>query len=332
MKNASRRVLVPQSLSAALRTGAPPSAQVARLCGETMGTSWSAVMNMPPGLALSDVEVAITAMLDSLVAQMSHWLPDSNLGRFNRAPAESWHDLPPDFLAVTQAALTVAAQSDGAFDPTQGALVNLWGFGPEGPRDAPPPEAEVKALMAQAGWRRLVMDGARVKQPGGLHLDYSGIAKGYAVDCLSRLLTQMGIRNHLVEIGGELRGAGVKPDATPWWVGLDSGVGSTETVVALHGLSIATSGSERGFVHDVRAYCHTLDPRTGAPLENAVASVTVLHAECLLADAYATALMVMGAERGLAFAAEHGLAALFVLRDGQGLAERLSPACQAMLD
>ena len=332
MNSPSRRVLVPQSLSASLRTGAPPSAQVARVCGETMGTSWSAVMNMPPGLALSDVEAAITAMLDSLVAQMSHWLPDSHLGRFNRAPAESWHDLPPDFQAVTQSALRVAAQSDGAFDPTLGALVNLWGFGPQGPRTAPPDEADVETLMAQAGWRRLALEGARLKQPGGLHLDYSGIAKGYAVDCLSRLLAKLGIRNHLAEIGGELRGAGVKPDATPWWVGLDSGVGSTETVVALHNLSIATSGSERGFVHDGRAYCHTLDPRTGMPLENNVASVTVLHAECLLADAWATALMVMGAERGLAFAAEHGLAALFVLRDGQGLAERLSPACQAMLD
>ncbi|OJT96703.1 MAG: hypothetical protein BGN82_00830 [Alphaproteobacteria bacterium 65-7] len=332
MSRPRRRVLVPQSLPAVLRTGAPPSAQVARLGGETMGTSWSVVMTLSPGSVLADVEAALTAMLDRLVAQMSHWRPDSHLTRFNRAPAESWHDLPPDFQVVTQAALRVAAESDGAFDPSLGALVNLWGFGPSGPRAAPPPQAAVEALLAQAGWRRLMLEGARLKQPGGLHLDYSGIAKGHAVDCLSRLLTTLGIRDHLAEIGGELRGAGVKPDGAPWWVGLDSGAGSTETVVALHGLSIATSGSERGFVHDGRAYGHTLDPRTGAPLENNVASVTVLHPECLLADAYATALMVMGADRGLAFAADHGLAALFVLRDGQGLAERLSPACQAMLD
>ncbi len=173
-------------------------------------------------------------------------------------------------------------------------------------------------------------------QPGGLLLDLSSVAKGYAVDQLGRCLERHGVRHYLVEVGGELRGAGMKPDGEPWWVELEgvpgTAGGPARPVVALHGLSVATSGDYRRFFQNgAQRASHTLDPRTGYPIANGVASVTVLHASCMAADALSTALGVMGDEAGLAFAEEHGLAARFLLRRQAGLAERHSSAWRALL-
>lgn len=327
---AERRVLVPEGLSAVLRTAAPPSALVARLEGETMGTRWMARMNLPPRVNLSDLERGIESCLSRIISQMSNWEAGSDICRFNEAASDTWYALPADFLNVVRAALRVAQESDGAFDPTMGALTGLWGFGPAGRPASLPSERTVQTQLVRGGWHKLVLKDDALLQPGGVHLDFSGIAKGYAVDCLSRFLADAGVTNHLVEIGGELRGHGVKPSAMPWWVGLDSGVDIPQTVIALHDIAIATSGSERSFEHEGRSYSHTIDPATGRPLDNEIVSVTVLHSECMMADAYATALMVMGVQRGITFAVKHDIKALFVFRTGKGLMEHLTPACLAM--
>ena len=333
-----RRVLVPLAISPAL----PPRAStLLALGGATMGTSWSARVMAPPDAGPSVLD-ALQRQLDLVVAQMSHWERDSNLSRFNSAPAGNWHRLPDAFFTVLGYALEVAEASGGAYDPCAGALVNAWGFGARQRYDeagfyAPLPAA-THAIVARADRQRLQLDRAsrRALQPGGVQLDLSSIAKGYAVDLLARCLEAQGLFHYLVEIGGELRGAGTKADGQPWWVALEgvpgAGDGAGPTTVALHGLAIATSGDyRRYFEHGGRRASHTLDPRTGAPIRNDVASVTVLHAECMVADALSTALSVLGPGEGLALAERRKLAARFLLRHDGGLREVVSTAYEELL-
>jgi thiamine biosynthesis lipoprotein len=320
---------------------------VLALAGETMGTTWSVKLVAPP---TADAQ-ALTAMaqraLDSVVGEMSPWEPSSDLSRYNRAPAGVWTALPPAFAQVLRCALEIAEATDGAFDPTLGALVDLWGFGPRPFSGSPPEDDAIAKAREAAGWRRLTLDGDRLFQPGGLRLDLNGVAKGFAVDQVAAALDRAGARSYLVEVGGELRGTGAKPDGQPWWVELERPptapargrahlhrVGDgLRTLVALHGLSVATSGDYRRFFeHEGRRYAHTLDPATAAPVAHATVSVTVLDPSCMRADAYATALTVMAPGAALAFATAHGLAAMVLARGPAGLEERLSPALSAMLE
>ncbi len=325
----SRRVLIPLDLD----PRPPAGGHVHELAGETMGTTWSVRFvrdHVPAGLA-----AGIRQVLARVVAQMSTWEPDSDLSRFNTAPAGTWHPLPIDLFTVMARALETADESGGAFDPTIGPVVNLWGFGPDPGHGEPPAPGRIAEALGRCGWRRLELDRAarRARQPGGLYVDLSGIAKGYAVDLLARHMRDTGIVSYLVEIGGELRGHGVKPDGSPWWTALETPAGTaSETIVALHGLSAATSGDYRKFFMEGAArYCHTIDPRTGWPVTADVASVTVLHPECMRADALATVLGVLGVEDGLAYAATRRIAARFLTRAGDGFIERTTPAFDAML-
>ena len=305
--------------------GHDPKAPIALLSGETMGTRWSARIAAPAGFDRAGVEGAIVARLAGLVEAMSHWEPESLLCRFNRARAGSWTALPPDFAHVMARGLAIAEESGGAFDPAIGRLVDLWGYGPPGPCPPPAP-AGIATARAMSGWRRLAWDGEarRLRQPGGLALDLSGIAKGHATDALSALLTARGLRHHLVEIGGELVGRGMRPDGDPWWVDLETPPVLAADIaplrVALHDLAVATSG-------DYVRGAHTIDPRTGDPVANGVRAVSVIAGNALDADAWASALTVAGAEQGLALADRLGLAARFVTDSG----ERLSRAMEAML-
>ncbi|MBL8546948.1 MAG: FAD:protein FMN transferase [Hyphomonadaceae bacterium] len=299
-----------------------------------MGTTWSTKAVAPTDFDARAAEAALRAALDAIIAQMSGWAPDSTLSQFNAAGAGATYDLPAHFHAVLQCALDVARRSDGAFDPSLGALVDLWGFGAH-PVAGDPAAREIADALAQSGWAKLTPDGSRLKQPGGLRLDLSGIAKGYAVDELARVLSERGLNSFLVEIGGELRGAGVKPDAQPWWVDIEEPPGSPRApiLLALHNLAIATSGDYQRFDESSgRRISHTIDPRTGRPLESSPASVSVIHPTCMLADAYATALMVMGVEDGLRFATTNALAARFVRGAESGFEEILTPAFAAMLE
>ncbi|WP_336489905.1 FAD:protein FMN transferase [Methylobacterium nigriterrae] len=332
-----RRVLIPATL-APIGPGHAARGSIETLSGRVMGTTWSVRFVAPPGLDAQVLRSLIQIEFGRLMAQLSHWEPDSALCRFNRVPAGTRQVLPDDLFAVLLQACDVAACSEGAFDPTLGALIDLWGFGPPGPIPTLPEPAAVAAARASGGWERLALDPETRSacQPGGLQLDLSAIAKGYSVDRISDLLAGQGIASHLVEIGGELRGRGVKPDRSSWWVALEAppeALGSVdEIVVALHDLSAATSGDYHRFLdRGDRRYGHSLDPRTGFPIENGLFSVTVLHASCMLADAAATALMVLGPEPALAAATRHGLAARLVVRQGGALAEQLSPVAARML-
>jgi thiamine biosynthesis lipoprotein len=332
-----RRVLVPAQLS---RRDPPFGGEVHVLQGRSMGTTWSVKVVLPDASALPTVRAGIETCLSLVVRQMSTWEPDTDLSRFNHAPSGTWVKLPGECFHVLQQALQTARDSGGAYDPTTGALVNVWGFGPAG-RTGVPTSSELEDARRHTGWHRITLDPASQQafQPGGVRLDLSAIAKGYAVDHVSRALRLRGLADHLVEIGGELVGSGLKPDGQPWWVSLeqplphfDMDPGLPDNLVALHGLAVATSGDYRRFFLDQGATrCHTIDPRTGRPIEHGLASVSVLHAQCMVADAQSTALTVLGVEQGLAHANRHGLAALFIQRLDGGFEEFMSEAFKSLL-
>jgi thiamine biosynthesis lipoprotein len=291
-----------------------------------MGTRWSvAVVAPPPGL-----HAAIAAVLAQIIAQMSHWDPGSQLSRINAAAPGRWHGIAPEFAAVMAVALDIAARSDGAFDPALGALVDLWGFGPPGPRADTPEDSAVDAARAATGPGAIAFDPLllRLRRVRSARLDLSGIAKGYAVDAVAARLRAMGCSDFLVEIGGELVGAGIQPDGQPWWVDVEAppGVALAPLRIALHGMAVATSGDYR---RSSAAGSHSIDPRTGRPIAHGTASVTVIHADCCHADAWASALTVLAPEAAMALAEREGLAVQLVVR---GWGEWLSSGLKAMLD
>lgn len=286
-----------------------------------MGTNWSVQAVAPPAGAAGGVQ----ATLDRVVAQMSQWEPDSDLARFNRAPSGTWQDIPSEFADVVAAGLEIARASGGAFDLALGELSEAWGFGAAGPVSAIP-----ETRKSMGGGIEFDPERRRVRRNGDALLDLSGIAKGYSVDLAAEWLLGQGVRHFLIEVGGELRGEGIRPDGQPWWVDVEmppawSG-GSWR--VALHDLSVATSGDyRRGIEVDGHRYSHSFDPRTGRPIANGVRSVTVLHRRCMTADGWATALTVLGAETAIAIADAQQLA-VCVLANGR---EYVSRAWRNML-
>lgn len=309
------------------------------LAGETMGTTWSVRLSNPGFAPLAPVRQAIAQALALVVRQMSHWEAGSDLSRFNRAPAGTRQALPAEFAEVLACALHWACESGGAWDPTVAPLVDLWGFGPRPagqPRACRVPGA---AALAQArlrvGHARLAFDPARREavQPGGMRLDLSGIAKGYAVDLVAERLRGLGHADFLVEVGGELRACGSRPGGQPWRVAVaqprpgGAHAQPPPRTLALRDMAVATSGDLwHGFEQDGRHYAHTIDPRTGEPVAHGLCSVTVLHPQCMQADALATVLTVLGPREGLAFARDRGMAALLAWRAPQGIEEAMTPA------
>jgi thiamine biosynthesis lipoprotein len=289
-------------------------ASLQQLGGQTMGTTWSLRFDNPQMRPLAQVRETVEAALARVIAQMSHWEATSDISRFNAAPAGSRHALPEAFAEVMACALRWALASGGAIDPTVGPLVACWGFGPEAQAHGLPASGALAEVRARVGWQRLAFDetSGSLLQPGGITLDLSGIAKGFAVDHGVEALRGLGLADLLFEVGGELRGVGRRPGGQPWQVQVDSESAATRRV-ALADMAIATSGDRwHRREHEGRRWSHTIDPRNGEPVAHALASVTVLHAQCMQADALATVLTVLGPDEGLAFAERHDIAALFV--------------------
>lgn len=330
------RVLVPHRIDAAIPVG-----EILRLQGRSMGCGWQVVFVAETGVDIAALSHGVEAVLGRVIEQMSTWEPNSAISRFNRAAPGTWLALPQEFALVLGCALHVSRASAGALDPTAGVLTRLWGFGPTGRYQqtgfAPPGQAAIDGARQHMGWQRLKVDtnAMRMQQPGGMELDLSAVAKGFAVDEVCRFLRSAGHAHHLVEIGGELRGAGMKPDAQPWWVDVQlppDCPGVVASRIALHGLSVATSGDYlQGYSVGARRYSHCIDPRSGQPVDNGVCSVTVLHASCMEADAWSTALMVLGPAAGMMVAEEARLAAQWLVRADSGVTEYCSSAWQGLL-
>jgi len=316
-----RRVAIPASMVR------PPSRVSGEACvcgGRTMGTSWRAAFISDGAVSAADAAAAIGERLDLVVAQMSPWEAQSDLNRFNRAEA-GWVEAPEEFMRVLAAAVDIAMASGGAYNPACAALTDLWGFGPEGVRAHPPEAREIETALSRADWRSIRFDWAskRIFQPGCAAIDLCSIAKGYAVDAAGEALSLLGAKSWLIDIGGELKGRGVKPNGEPWWVSLDSGTKNKagDFAVALCNLAVATSGvGVRCFTADNRRSSHAIDPRAGCPVTHDLATVSVVQESAMLADAWATALLVLGPGYGPACAEAYDLAARFVFGDGSEIA------------
>lgn len=291
-----------------------------------MGTTWSVqIVAPPPTLDIAELRGDIARLLDDVNGLMSTYRDDSQLSRFNAAASTDWVSVSQELAAVVAEAHAVSAATGGAFDVTIGPLVNLWGFGPEVKADQLPGPSEIAAALSRTGYRFLDVrldPPALRKTRSDLYVDLSAIAKGYGVDRIAALLRDRGLADALVDIGGELRGLGTNARAEPWRIAVErpeAGARRVFRVVPLRGLGMATSGDYRNFFElDGVRYSHTIDPKTGRPVEHRLASVTVLGESAMSADAWATALLVLGPDDGLALAESRGLAALLIEHDGDG--------------
>lgn len=310
-----------------LAKAAVPALQRHALNGETMGTRYSAVFFAPTGMDLGAIGAALYTAVDQVDQQMSTWKTDSDLNRLNATPVHQWHTVPAELLAVLDSAVRVGVQSRGAFDIGVGELVKAWGFGPTGQQ----PDAQQIRALGQHAHRPasdvLEIDLVQrcVRKKEAIALDLSGIAKGYGVDALARCLDGFGITRYLVGIDGEMRAQGRKPDGQAWAVAIEKPVRHVREVMGvmeLEGAAIATSGDYRHWIEMAgNHYAHTMDPASRRPVTNRLASVTVVMPSCMLADAWATALLVMGLPAAMELAQQRGMTALLVWREGDALEE-----------
>ena len=306
----------------ATETNAAPLARLT-LSGPAMGARWSATVFVPEGFDAAALRRALADEVEAVEAEASNWRPTSAVERLNRAPIGAWVAVPAGLFAVLEAALSIGDLSGGAFDVGVGDLVRAHGFG-GGTRT--PDAARIAAVAGRRSFeppKTLQLDpvGRRARRLAPLTLDLAGIAKGHGVDRMADVVASFGAAAFLVGIDGEMRAAGRKPDGRPWAVGQerpDRDGRALAGILELVDMAVATSGDYRR-VHRIgdRDVGHTMDPRTGAPLVGDVAQVTVLAASCMVADAWATALMVAGLDAGEALARRHGLGAILVGRDGE---------------
>jgi thiamine biosynthesis lipoprotein len=315
-----------------LFSGCEQAPEYHRLEGGTMGTYYR-VTGFCPGLDAVNLKTRLEAELAEVNDQMSTYQADSELMRFNVSPPGEWVPVSADLLAVLLAAREISELSAGAFDVTVSELVNLWGFGPDGRVSSRPSPERIQAAMALAGFEQLELDarGQRIRRLTPLTVDLSAIAKGHGVDRLSEQLRALGCEHYLVDIGGEVRARGQSPSGRLWRVGVEvpdpERMGSIQRVLALDSVAVATSGDYRNFLDlEGARYSHTIDPRTGHPVQHGLASVTVVHDSTMRADGLATALNVLGPEEGFALAEAEELAALFLVRRPNGFEERYTSA------
>ncbi|MBI2477531.1 MAG: FAD:protein FMN transferase, partial [Planctomycetia bacterium] len=281
-----------------LFAGCDESRAPVEISGATMGTQYHVTIARPSGdTDIETVQREIDAALHLINAQMSTYLPDSEISRFNARSDVLWFEVSPEFASVVKRAREISEETSGAFDVTVGPLVNRWSFGPDKGGLEMPSDAEVAPLKQAVGFRLIeVRDEppAIRKQRPDVQIDLSAIAKGFAVDRITQLLESHGLRNYLAEIGGATGDA-----------------------------ALATSGDYRNFIEiDSRRYSHMIDPRTGYPVDHRLTSVSVIADDCLTADAWATALMVLGPEHGYALAQQQGIPALLIERTETGFVER----------
>lgn len=309
------------------------------ITGPTMGTTYAVKLyDADEAVDAGALQSEIDDLLERINDRMSTWQPDSELSRFNASSDPGWFPVSADTARVVAAAEAVSGLSDGAFDVTVGPVVNLWGFGPDGRGPGPPPERQIESAMKQVGYRQLAVrtsPSALRKQHPDMYVDLSAIAKGFAVDEVARLLDDRRIVSYLVEIGGELRARGSKPDGSPWKVAIEQplpGERSAQSIVALRDTAIATSGDYRNYVEKGgKRYSHTIDPRTGRPIAHGLASVSVITASAMRADALATAIMVLGPEEGFRLAVGEALAVQLIVKSEDGFRVSATPQFESYL-
>ncbi len=296
---------------------------VKEVSGQTMGTTYNVVaVSGSSDLTQSGLRTVVESALAEVNAQLSNWEPSSEVSKFNAHDGADGFRASGMLASVVQAAADVHSSSLGRFDITAGPLIDLWGFGAKGGYRKPS-DAEIAAAKRRVGHdRTLRAEGSTLRktQPD-TEVYLSAIGKGFGADHVGRALEAHGLTDFMVEIGGDLYASGRNPDGVPWQIGVEKPValsGGVLDVVAVSGLGMASSGDYRNyFENDGKRFSHIIDPTTGAPITHRTASTTVLAENAMLADAWATAMLILGREKGLDVAREHDVAVLFVDRDSQ---------------
>ncbi|MDF9800132.1 thiamine biosynthesis lipoprotein [Catalinimonas alkaloidigena] len=288
--------------------------------GQTMGTVYNIKY-------LDEEQRSFKSEVDSLLeifnASLNHYLPESEISRFNRADSISMDTLYfelPYFYPVLQKSQEIVEATDGAFDPTVAPLVNAWGFGPE--RGDLPDSAQVDSLLNLVGFDKIQFTQEYVtKTEPEVQLNFSAVAKGYGVDIIADFLSSKGIENMMVDIGGEIVCKGVNSRGETWRIGIDDPAqsGNMTHALVIDNQAIATSGDYRNFyMRDGKKYSHTINPKTGYQVDHSVLSVSVVADNCVTADAYATAFMVMGLEASKKVLAAHPSLDALIIYDDMG--------------
>lgn len=314
-----------------------PSARLYKFEGQIMGTYY--VVKLYSEERTDGLGEQIKSRLDELNAIFSTYDPNSELSRINKAQAGKEITMSEELREVLELSAQINKEASGYFDVTVGPIVNAWGFGPDGKRKRPT-EKELNELRAKVGMHQFKLEGPKlVKSKSDIYIDLSAIAKGYAVDKILELVQSKGFKSALVEIGGEVRAFGKKPDGASWLIGIEKpeeklGQG-IQAIVALNDSAMATSGGYRNYVkYGDAIFTHTIDPIKGVPANNRMISVTIVDSSCVKADAYATAMLAMGADKALALAKKLKLAAYFIVKKGENIdiivTDSLKPYLQEM--
>lgn len=314
-------------------TKKPPTDELISIKGKTMGTTFriKIVNNNNLSINYKSLESEITNLLKEINRQMSTYIEDSEISHFNNYNSTEWFNISYDFASLLNTAIDVSNLSAGAFDITVGPLVNLWGFGPEIKKPEVPDVKDLLEAKSKTSYKFIevrVDTPAVKKDKPEVYLDMSAIAKGYAVDKVAELLSSKKIINYMVEIGGEVRTSGKNNNDESWKIGIETpdSPSNIQNVISISNYSIATSGDYNNYFEEngIR-YSHTIDPRTGMPITHKLASVTVIHTNCTLADAYATTINVMGPTAGYDFALKENLIIYMIVRDEKGFIEKTTP-------
>ena len=320
-----------------------PAASIVRIEGPTMGSTYHISYVPGPGgqPAAGQAQEAVQAMLRELDAAVSTYRDDSDLARFNAAPAPVCMDMPDTALELARHALALAQQSEGAFDVTLLPVLEAWGFRhgaaarPAHEASPAPAPAELEAARERMGMQHLRVQPGQLCKDAPIRVEFNSIAAGYAVDRVASYFAQQGVGSYLVEITGEMKAVGLKPDGAPWRIAIEApleGERQAQRIVQLNGLALSTSGDYRNW-HEVdgQRQSHIMDPRTLAPVRHRLAAVTVAAPSALEADGLSTLFMALGPQQGFDYAQARGIAALFVSRreNGAGFATRATAAFDA---
>jgi FAD:protein FMN transferase len=334
------RLHLPAALLLAMLAGCGSDRQGAEyvLNGSAMGTQFSVTIAEPLSAEQQDrLQRDVDRTIADVENAMSTFILESDISRFNASRSTDWIEVMASVCEAVKVSLEVSELSGGAFDITVGPLVNLWGFGPDTVKLAPPPADAVAAARERVGYRRLHTDCSRPalrKDRPDVYIDLSAYAKGYAVDRVTDLLDADQRKNYLVEIGGELRMRGVNAERERWSIGVEKPTDAGRAVqlqLRLTDRALATSGDYRNyFVYEGKRYSHLIDAREGRPVAHNLASVTIIADETAYADAMATAILVLGPVEGMALAVRENVAAYFQVRTDDGFTEESSPAFKAI--
>jgi len=298
--------------------------------GLTMGTSYTIKLVLPTAdTDRESIRTGIEKVLNDVDHRMSTYLDNSELSVVNKTQTTDKIPISEELMDLLTTALQISWFTNGAFDITVGPLVNLWGFGPVKSNPVIPPPEIIQLTLASTGYEKikLGMNPAYIqKSEPDLYLDLSGIAKGYGVDQIADYLDTLAINSYMIEVGGEIKAKGTHTDGSHWRIGIEKPVTDqrqVERVMQLDNMGMATSGDYRNYFEiDGKRYSHIIDPANGYPVSHNLVSVSVLDESTTRADALATALIVMGPEKGIKFANDNKIAAMFIIRNENGFTEK----------